>query len=265
MLLDFAVAECDRVIDERGGITTREVHLTTRQILEAAKSHCKHINSNLLKLITINGGVQYRRFCFDCGYKSSSIAYTKLTEEERKSAIIDDGTYNNIYGDDIHGPQDEEDDRPVHIKYTARQLAIKVRDRMRERGISFDYYAHLDSDKWRIDQRQRIFELDLGMCQICHKAKARQVHHLSYLNTGNESDDELIAICRDCHSKVTERIGYTGRVAESYKIVNEGKLYSTAHRKSAHYEALKRRLSELDLTPEDYQRRVTELARAINL
>ena len=257
MLYEFVVAECDKAIDGRSGVSTADVHLITRQIIELTKTHCKHCNSKLIRLNTINGQTQYRRFCFDCGFKSNSIAHLKLTEDEKHFSLEDDGNYQNIYTDDS--------DRPVRINYPVVSLMKKIQARMKERGISFDYYEHLDSDKWRSEQRNKIFALDHGKCQICHKNKANQVHHLSYLNVGNESDDELMAVCRDCHTEITQRINYTKNVAESYKIVNEGKLYRAATRKNAHYEALKRRLLDIDLTPEDYSRRLTEMARVMEL
>ena len=38
------------------------------------------------------------------------------------------------------------------------------------------------------------------ICEICREKKATQVHHLTYERWGNELDEDIIAVCVDCHT-----------------------------------------------------------------
>jgi hypothetical protein len=67
-----------------------------------------------------------------------------------------------------------------------------------------NYYAHrthLQSEYWK-NIRQLVLERDKYICQLCKAEKAKDVHHLTYKNLGNESIDELTSYCRACHEKV---------------------------------------------------------------
>jgi hypothetical protein len=48
--------------------------------------------------------------------------------------------------------------------------------------------------RWRATRRR-----DKYICQVCHKNKATQVHHLNYDHWKNEPLDDLISVCRLCH------------------------------------------------------------------
>lgn len=66
-----------------------------------------------------------------------------------------------------------------------------------------NFYAHrthLHSEYWK-NIRQLVLERDKGICQSCKTEKAKEVHHLTYKNLGNETIDELISYCRACHEK----------------------------------------------------------------
>lgn len=49
----------------------------------------------------------------------------------------------------------------------------------------------------------------LGICEICEKAKGKEVHHLVHLNEWNINNPDitlnqakLVLLCRDCHAKI---------------------------------------------------------------
>ncbi len=67
----------------------------------------------------------------------------------------------------------------------------------------YQYQAYLQSEHWR-SLRLLVLERDNWLCQspLCKPEKATDVHHLSYENLGNESLDELISYCRNCHKVV---------------------------------------------------------------
>ena len=60
------------------------------------------------------------------------------------------------------------------------------------------YIHYINSEAWN-KRRQLILERDNHICKYCNKNSATQVHHLSYLNLGNESDFELLSVCSSCH------------------------------------------------------------------
>lgn len=68
----------------------------------------------------------------------------------------------------------------------------------------YRYSIHLQSKHWRILTRQTL-DRDSWTCQFCKKAKATEVHHLTYKNLGNESLDELISCCKACHESIHDK------------------------------------------------------------
>ena len=60
------------------------------------------------------------------------------------------------------------------------------------------YNAHLDSQEWQ-DLRNKVIDREEGICEGCRNAPIEHVHHLSYLNMGNEFLFELKGLCIDCH------------------------------------------------------------------
>jgi hypothetical protein len=73
-------------------------------------------------------------------------------------------------------------------------------------GIEFEsfqqaYPVYLASPFWQA-KRQVVLKRDNFICRFCLQAPATAVHHISYSNLGNESDNELISVCNDCHNKI---------------------------------------------------------------
>lgn len=67
-----------------------------------------------------------------------------------------------------------------------------------------DYEYYMRSDDWRAKRTERL-EMDGYTCQVCGRTDAPlQVHHRSYANLGNESLDELITVCKPCHSIISQ-------------------------------------------------------------
>lgn len=60
------------------------------------------------------------------------------------------------------------------------------------------YLNHLQSPYWK-NIRKEVLERDNKSCQKCLVAPAEDVHHLTYLNFGNEKLEDLVSFCRNCH------------------------------------------------------------------
>ena len=68
-------------------------------------------------------------------------------------------------------------------------------------------YIYLKSPYWQ-DKRKLILARDNCHCVDCGATHNLQVHHLRYINLGNEPLADLITLCGDCHTKRHETIGY---------------------------------------------------------
>lgn len=65
------------------------------------------------------------------------------------------------------------------------------------------YSDYLRSPRWHAI-RSKVLRRAAGMCEGCAEQPATQVHHLTYAHVGNEMLFDLVAICNDCHERVTE-------------------------------------------------------------
>jgi len=67
---------------------------------------------------------------------------------------------------------------------------------------SADYYAYLASPAWGA-VRARIFASRLRQCERCGAFGCiLDLHHKSYARFGNESDEDLMIVCRSCHDRI---------------------------------------------------------------
>ena len=64
-----------------------------------------------------------------------------------------------------------------------------------------DYRKYINSATWD-RRRKRAIEDANNRCQLCGTADRVQVHHLSYDNLGNERQEDLLVVCRECHRLV---------------------------------------------------------------
>jgi hypothetical protein len=60
------------------------------------------------------------------------------------------------------------------------------------------YECYLKSNWWKERRRLALLRCD-RRCSVCGARKSLQVHHLNYLHLGDEQDEDLEVLCRDCH------------------------------------------------------------------
>jgi len=70
-------------------------------------------------------------------------------------------------------------------------------------GISKDLY----SVDWVGTLKRSIRERDHYTCQLCQKEPATSCHHIDY-NKENCNSDNLITLCKSCHSKTNQKREY---------------------------------------------------------
>jgi hypothetical protein len=64
------------------------------------------------------------------------------------------------------------------------------------------YEEYLSSAVWRA-KRDAVVHRDGYLCQACLQADAAQAHHTTYRHVGREPLFELIAVCAECHDRIT--------------------------------------------------------------
>jgi len=91
-------------------------------------------------------------------------------------------------------------------KQAERNLIFNIAQHIKFTKTTFyRYNIYLLSQKWKALRREALTR-DGYICQYCKETEATEVHHLSYNNLENESLDELISYCGDCHKKVHDKV-----------------------------------------------------------
>jgi 5-methylcytosine-specific restriction endonuclease McrA len=62
------------------------------------------------------------------------------------------------------------------------------------------YREYLESNFWK-QKRELILNILGRKCSRCGSTIDLQVHHLNYINCGNESRNDVIVLCRKCHKE----------------------------------------------------------------
>lgn len=70
------------------------------------------------------------------------------------------------------------------------------------------YYDYINSEEWKTKRAQAI-ERDGRRCRTCLSNKHLNVHHLTYDRIFNESLNDLITVCHECHCKIHD-LGKSG-------------------------------------------------------
>lgn len=60
-----------------------------------------------------------------------------------------------------------------------------------------EYKEYLNSSHWRAF-RKKIYS-NRKRCQRCTGNKNLNIHHVTYKNLGNESEDDVLVLCNTCH------------------------------------------------------------------
>jgi 5-methylcytosine-specific restriction endonuclease McrA len=91
-----------------------------------------------------------------------------------------------------------------------RRITAEERQRQIDALKSIPYSEYLTTEHWK-DTRRKALERAGRRCQLCGSQYELQVHHNTYENRGNEQPQDLIVLCRSCHSrhheKTTVRLG----------------------------------------------------------
>jgi hypothetical protein len=76
------------------------------------------------------------------------------------------------------------------------------------------YAVYILSKEWRV--RCALFYKTHGhFCVACGETKNIHMHHMTYRHLGNEMDEELAPLCRDCHHEYHELYGVSNDMVET--------------------------------------------------
>jgi 5-methylcytosine-specific restriction endonuclease McrA len=80
---------------------------------------------------------------------------------------------------------------------------VEARDREHRRAARTerqrDYRRYLRSELWK-QNRAPALERARGLCEDCGAARDLDVHHRTYARKGAEHPEDLVALCRPCHT-----------------------------------------------------------------
>jgi len=93
--------------------------------------------------------------------------------------------------------------RPITL--VLEETLLQIFDDWSHRVTRLRYQEYLQSDGWdRV--RGKVLDRAKYICEGCGERRATQVHHLTYEDPrGEEMLFNLVALCRDCHEKITKR------------------------------------------------------------
>lgn len=67
------------------------------------------------------------------------------------------------------------------------------------------YREYLASEAWQIRRKWKLEQAD-HRCQVCNSDEQLHVHHRTYDRLGNERENDLTVLCRDCHALFHHRM-----------------------------------------------------------
>jgi len=71
------------------------------------------------------------------------------------------------------------------------------------------YYEYLQTDEWK-NTRKRALRRAGFKCELCNSDGELHVHHKTYERRGDEDNDDLIVLCKNCHAKFHDKLSKEG-------------------------------------------------------
>lgn len=156
-----------------------------------------------LKELTERYGIMYHDKSYFFNYKYvPTVFYCSATLEK----FDDGGNLWEAYVDEKRmklEKQEEIQEKNKNFTYD-EELYFKILSSLK----SMPYKSYLKTEHWQHFRKEVIDHYD-GKCAVCNSEKELNVHHRSYKNRGRETFNDVVLLCRDCHSKIHEISGET--------------------------------------------------------
>ena len=143
---------------------------------------CEH-RFKLRRMSCSNGTTQFRKQCTQCGKGLPAISARALSRQERNLAPEFDRNLQNAVRIDAWN-----------------QWRASAEYNRQENWLDW-YNGYLASSVWS-RRRAAVLDRSRGICEACRKARATNVHHLTYKHVGAEPLYELVAACSSCHQQI---------------------------------------------------------------
>lgn len=156
---------------------------------------CESHKLSFVKYTNSNGSLHLKKQCFTCGRlepryfkKDNSIKYEELPFADMDRAkLFEDIDCEKI--SDIYKRYYKK--KKYFLKEKSRELFLEEHD------------LYLQTEDWR-KRRELVLKRDNFLCQSCLDKKATQVHHTSYRYWKNEPLFDLVSVCDECHTIITQ-------------------------------------------------------------
>lgn len=148
-------------------------------------SECTHQRTEVRCKTAVNGAQMFKRQCLDCGKGIGE--WIPRGGATANAPPWDDGL--------------QERKRQTLLEHAREQREAKTVQWRR------DYNEYLRTPVWA-SKRDRVLKRDDYQCQACCRARATEVHHLTYERMdfkGGEPLFDLVAICHACHMRPHRR------------------------------------------------------------
>lgn len=143
---------------------------------------CTHLVSTEVRTkLAVNGRPMVALQCLDCGRKAGE--YLKKIDWPEHRPPWDDGIYERRRDELVR------ECYPILLKHLE----------MQQDGDEA-YGEYLLSPDWR-QKRKLVLDRDDHLCQGCRKARATEVHHLTYSHIYDEFLFQLTSLCSECHER----------------------------------------------------------------
>ncbi len=91
----------------------------------------------------------------------------------------------------------------IVVDHTLKEILLQQFDDWQHSVTRIEYKAYLQTEGWD-RTRLKVLERAKWTCEGCGEARATQVHHKTYDDPrGQEMLFNLVAVCADCHEKIT--------------------------------------------------------------
>jgi len=150
---------------------------------------CKHPKSEPV-LYTQNDKLYIKELCVECQSMHGSFLKQSLFDL-KKIRKIDKDKYDTF----------QEDKSKLFTERRAELVA--KHNEWRKQSFFNAHNNYLKSPTWK-EKRDEVLKRDNYLCQSCLKARATEVHHLSYAHWQQEPLFELVSICHECHEIITK-------------------------------------------------------------
>lgn len=125
--------------------------------------------------------------------------------------------WNSIDKDKIDNLKSKKIDGKEYKKWKKLHKKKKRGKKLKRVKIPVKYNEYIKSIFWN-ERKIRYYQIHKRVCQACLSTKNIDLHHIVYGNFGNEKDEYLVCLCRDCHEEYHETYKIKGNM---FKETNE--------------------------------------------